>query len=153
MAELRWIQARLAPYTTPEPDPIIQFHRSTVAPVPLPRLCAFAVEPGTCSDVLKFLVSALEPKLIRGQALDALHAAASAPQTIEAATQMRDALLSSLPPREAELLQRLLRLLCDATEAARRPAEVEAEVAARWGPILGVPSSGIGAMHALLAAE
>ena len=75
------------------------------------------MEPGTCSDVLKFLVSALEPKLIRGQALDALQAAASAPQTIEAATQMRDALLSSLPPSEAELLQRLLSLLCDATEA------------------------------------
>ena len=74
------------------------------------------MEPGTCSDVLKFLVSALEPKLIRGQALDALQAAASAPQTIEAATQMRDALLSSLPPSEAELLQRLLSLLCDATE-------------------------------------
>ena len=76
---------------------MIQFHWSTVA---LPFHCrAFApcaVEPGTCSDVLKFLVSALEPKLIRGQALDALQAAASAPQTIEAATQMRDALLSSL---------------------------------------------------------
>ena len=111
------------------------------------------MEPGTCSDVLKFLVSALEPKLIRGQALDALQAAASAPQTIEAATQMRDALLSSLPPSEAELLQRLLSLLCDATEAGRRPAEVEAEVAARWGPILGVPTASLAAMHALLSAE
>lgn len=117
------------------------------------------MDPGTCSDVLKFLVSALEPRLIRGHALDALQAAASAPQTVEADTQLRVALMSSLPPNEAELLRRLLSLLSDAT--GRRPAdvaadvaaEVAAEVAARWGPILGVPTSSIDAMRRLLAAE
>ena len=113
------------------------------------------MDPGTCSDVLKFLVNALEPRLIRGHALDALQAAASAPQTVEAATQLRVALMSSLPPNEAELLRRLLSLLSDAT--GRRPAdvaaEVAAEVAARWGPILGVPTSSIDAMRRLLAAE
>ena len=116
------------------------------------------MDPGTCSDVLKFLVSALEPRLIRGHALDALLAAASAPQTVEAATQLRVALMSSLLPGEAELLQRLLSLLSDATEAGRTPADVAAEaaaeeVAARGGPILGVPISSIDAMKALLAAE
>ena len=113
------------------------------------------MDPGTCSDVLKFLVSALEPRLIRGHALDALQAAASAPQTVEADTQLRVALMSSLPPNEAELLRRLLSLLSDAT--GRRPADVAAEVAAdvaaRWGPILGVPTSSIDAMRRLLAAE
>ena len=109
------------------------------------------MDPGTCSDVLKFLVSALEPRLIRGHALDALQAAASAPQTVEADTQLRVALMSSLPPNEAELLRRLLSLLSDAT--GRSPADVAAEVAARWGPILGVPTSSIDAMRRLLAAE
>ena len=109
------------------------------------------MDPGTCSDVLKFLVSALEPRLIRGHALDALQAAASAPQTVEADTQLRVALMSSLPPNEAELLRRLLSLLSDAT--GRRPADVAADVAARWGPILGVPTSSIDAMRRLLAAE
>lgn len=111
------------------------------------------MDPGTCSDVLKFLVNALEPRLIRGHALDALQAAASAPQTVEAAAQLHVALMSSLPPDEAMLLQRLLGLLGDATEAGRRPAEAAAEAAARWGPILGVPISSSDAMTALLAAE
>ena len=112
------------------------------------------MDPGTCSDVLKFLVNALEPRLIRGgHALDALQAAASAPQTVEAAAQLHVALMSSLPPDEAMLLLRLLGLLGDATEAGRRPAEAAAEAAARWGPILGVPISSSDAMTALLAAE
>ena len=70
------------------------------------------VEPASCYDVLKALIDALEPRLVGGQALRALHAAVQEPTiTVQVAGTIHSVLTSTLPAEEAKLLRRLLQLL------------------------------------------
>ena len=108
-----------------------------------------AVDPEACSDVLKSLVLALEPRLLDSQGFAALQAAISAAQSVEAAAGLHEELMSFLPPDEADLLMGLLRLLVAGVEAG-----VEAQgIAFAWGSLLGLPGDSTELMARLLASE
>ena len=125
-------------------DSVLELSTYVKAPTPL---VLDAVDPEACSDVLKSLVLALEPRLIDSQGFAALQAAISAAQSVEAAAGLHEELMSFLPPDEADLLMRLLRLLVagvefdqPAVQRARRRSGRGAGQAREGKPV--VPGSG-----------
>lgn len=110
------------------------------------------VDPPAAIQVLKALVNALEPRLIGEHALAALERAAqetAGEMTVSAAGTIHAVITQQLAAEPAGLLRRLLQLLAAAVDAGQNLRDL----AFVWGPLLGVPSTSVTAMEALLTSE
>ena len=110
------------------------------------------VDPPAAIQVLMALVNALEPRLIGEHALAALEKAAqetAGEMTVSAAGTIHAVITQQLAAEPAGLLRRLLQLLAAAVDAGQNLRDL----AFVWGPLLGVPSTSVTAMEALLTSE